>query len=82
MLLGYFNSVNYAYKTRQSLAKWTQKGGITEYIIGFSECCTQCSDVGGTEVLFSFLDGLSPQLHAFICMQKPNNLQSALQIGE
>ena len=36
VLLGYFKPADYAYKTRQSLAKWTQKGGITEYIVGFS----------------------------------------------
>ena len=37
VLLGYFKPVDYAYTTRQSLAKWTQKGGIAEYIVGFSE---------------------------------------------
>ena len=36
-ILGYFKPANYAYKTRQALAKWTQKGGITDYIVGFSE---------------------------------------------
>ena len=41
-LLGYFKPADYAYKTRQALSKWTQKGGITEYIVGFSECFTQC----------------------------------------
>ena len=46
-LLGYFKPVDYAYKTRQPLAKWTQKGGITEYIVRFSEWYTQCSDVDG-----------------------------------
>ena len=59
-LLGYFKPANYAYKTRQALSKWTQKGGITEYIVGFSESFTQCSDVDGAEALFRFLDSLSP----------------------
>ena len=59
-LLGYFKPADHAYKTRQALSKWTQKGGITEYIVGFSECFTQCSDVDGAEALFQFLDGLSP----------------------
>ena len=60
VLLGYFKPVDYAYKIHQSLAKWTQKGGINEYIVGFSKHYTQCSDVQGAEVLFHFLDGLSP----------------------
>ena len=59
-LLGYFKPADYAYKTRQALDKWTQKSGITEYIVGFSECFTQRSDVDGAEMLFWFLDGLSP----------------------
>ena len=67
-LLGYLKPADYAYKTRQSLAKWTQKGGINEYIVGFFEHYTQCSDVDGAEALFHFLDGLSPQLQAFVCM--------------
>ena len=81
-LLGYFKPADYAYKTRQALSKWTQKGGITEYIIGFSEHFTQCSDVDGTEALFRFLDGLLPQLQAFVHMQKPHNLQDAMQIAK
>ena len=81
-LLGYFKSANYAYKMRQALAKWTQKGGITEYIVGFSERFTQYSDVDGAEVLFPFLDGLSPQLQAFVHMQRPRDLQDAMQIAE
>ena len=77
-LLGYFKPADYAHKTRQSLAKWTQKEGITEYIIGFSERYTQCSDIDCAEALFHFLDGLSPQLQAFVPMQRPNDLQDAL----
>ena len=61
-LLGYCKPADYAYKTRQAVAKWTQKGGITEYIVGFYELFTQCSDIDGAEVLLRFLDGLSPQL--------------------
>ena len=51
-LLGYLKRADYAYKTRQALSKWTQKGGITEYIVRFSERFTQCFDVNGAEVLF------------------------------
>ena len=80
-LLGYFKPADYAYKTRQALLKWTQKGGITEYIVGFSEHFTQCSDVDGAEALFQFLDSLSPQLQAFVRMQKPNDLQDAMQMA-
>ena len=50
--------------------------------MGFSERFTQCSDVDGTEALFHFLDGLSPQLQALVRMQEPNDLQSAMQIAE
>ena len=81
-LLGYFKPADYAYKTRQALAKCTRKGGITEYIVGFSERLTQCSDVDGAEALFRFLDGLSPQLQAIVCMQRPCDLQDAMQIAE
>ena len=81
-LLGYFKPVDYAYKARQSLAKWTQKGGITEYIVGFSEHYTQCSDIDGTEALFHFFDSLSTQLQAFIRMQRPYDLQAVMQIAE
>ena len=81
-LLGYFKPADYNYKTRQSLAKWTQKGSITEYIVGFSEQYTQCSEIDGAEALFCFLDGLSPQLQAFVHMQRPNDLQAAMQIAE
>ena len=81
-LLGYFKPADYTFKTRQSLAKWTQKGGLTEHIVGFSEWYTQCSNVDEAEALFSFLDGLSRQLQAFVRMQKPNDLQSAMQIAE
>ena len=81
-LLGYFKPADYAYKTRQSLANWTQKGSTSEYIVGFSERYTQCSDIDGAEALFCFLDGLLPQLPAFVHMQRPNNLQAAMQIAE
>ena len=81
-LLGYFKPADYAYKSRHTGAKWTQKGGITEYIVGFSEHFTQCSEVDGAEVLFCFLDGLSPQLQAFVRMQRPCDLQDAMQTAE
>ena len=81
-LLGYFKPADYVYKTHQSLAKWTLKGRIAKHIVGFCEGYTQSSDIDGTEVLFHFFDGLSPQLQAFVHMQKPNNLQSAMQIAE
>ena len=51
-LLGYFKPADYAYKTRQALSKWTQKGGITEYIFRFYVRFTQCSDIDGAEALF------------------------------
>ena len=33
-------------------------------------------------MLFCFLDGLSPQLQAFVRMQRPHDLQNAMQIAE
>ena len=32
---GYFKPVDNAFKARQALAYWTQKGSVTEYIVGF-----------------------------------------------
>ena len=55
---------------------------MTEYIVGFFERFTQCSDIDGTEALFRFLDSLSPQLQAFVRMQRPRDLQDAMQIAE
>ena len=81
-LLDYFKPAYNAYKARQALAKWTQKGGINEYTVGFSERFTQCSDIDGAEELFHFLDGLSSQLQAFVCMQRPCDLQDTMQIAE
>ena len=61
-LLGYFKPADYAFKTRQALAKWQQRGNVTEYITGFAERFTQCVDVDDAEAMFRFLDGLSPQI--------------------
>ena len=52
MLLGYFKPADYAYKTHQSLAKWTYEGGIIEYIVGLSKLFNQCPDVDSMEALF------------------------------
>ena len=65
-LLGYFKPVDYAFKTRQALAKWTQRGSITDYIAGFSEWYTQCLDVNDAEALFHFLDGLQGDIQAWV----------------
>ena len=81
-LLRCFKPADYAHKTRQSLAKWTQKGGITEYNVGLSEWYAQCSDIDSAEELFCFLDSFLPWLQAFVRMQKNNDLQSAMQIAE
>ena len=81
-LLDYFKPADYAYKTRQALSKWTQKGGITESIVSFSERFPQFSDVDGAEALFHFFDGLSPELQTFVRMQRPHVLQDAMQIAK
>ena len=65
-LLDYFKPVDYAFKTRQALSKWTQRWSITDYIVGFSEWYTQCVDVNDAEALFHFLDGLQGDIKAWV----------------
>ena len=65
-LLDYFKPADYAFKTRQALAKWTQRGSITEYLVGFSEQYTQCVDDNEAEALFRFLDGLQGDIQAWV----------------
>ena len=67
-LLDYFKPVDYAFKTRQALSKWTQRGSITDYIVDFSELYTQCVDVNDAEALFHFLDGLQGDIQTSVCM--------------
>ena len=57
-LLGYFKPADYAYKTCQALAKCSQRGTVTEYIMSFSERYTLCSDVDSAEAMFRFIYGL------------------------
>ena len=57
-----FKSADYAFKTRLALAKWQQRGSVTDYIVGFSERYTACADVDANEALFRFLDGLQPSI--------------------
>ena len=52
VLLGYFKPADYAFKMRQALAKWTQRGIVTESIAGFSKRYTQCTDMNDAEALF------------------------------
>ena len=65
-LLDYFKPVDYAFKTRQALLKWTQRGSVTDYIIGFSERYTQCVDVNEAKAPFRFLDGLQGDIQAWV----------------
>ena len=65
-LLDYFQPADYAFKTHQALSKWTQRGSITDYIIGFSAWYTQCVDVNDTEALFHFLDDLQGDIQAWV----------------
>ena len=57
-MMRYFKPADYAFKTRLALAKWQQRGSVTDYIVGFSEIYTACADVDTNEALFRFLDGL------------------------
>ena len=77
-LLGYLKPADYAYKTRQALAKCSQRGTVTEYIMQFSEKYTQCSDVYSTEAMFQFINGLQLSVQAWICTLQPVDLQSAM----
>ena len=62
VLLGYFKPADYAYKMHQALAKCSQRGSVTEYIMPFSEKYTQCSDVDSAEAMFRFINGLQPSV--------------------
>ena len=61
-LLAYFKPADYAYKMCQALAKCSQRGLVTEYIMSFSEKYTQGSDVDSAEAMFRFIDGLQPSV--------------------
>ena len=61
-LLGYFKPADYANKMSQALAKYSQRGTVTEYIISFSERYTQCPDVDSAEAMFWFIDSLQPSV--------------------
>ena len=64
-LRDYFKPADYAFKTWQALAKWTQRGSVTDYIIGFSRY-TQCVDVNEAEALFRFLNELQGDIQAWV----------------
>ena len=63
----YFKPADHAFKTHQALSKWTQRGSVTDYIIGFSKRYTQCVDVNEAEALFRFLNGLQGDIQAWVC---------------
>ena len=62
VLLGYFKPADYAYKTHQALAKCSQRGSVTDYIMSSSEKYTQCSDADSAEAMFRFIDGVQPSV--------------------
>ena len=74
VLLDYFKAADYACKTRQALAKWTQRGSVTVYIVGCSERYAQCVDMNEAEALFHFLDGLQSDIQAWVYMSRPIDL--------
>ena len=65
-LLGYYKPADYVYKTRQALAKCSQQGSVTEYIMQFPEKYTQYSDVDSAEAMFWFIDSLQPLVQAWV----------------
>ena len=65
-LLDYFKPADYAFKMHQALSKWTQRGSVTDYIVGFSKRYTQCVNVNVAEALFCFLDSLQGNIQAWV----------------
>ena len=61
-MMQYFKPADYAFKTCLALAKWQQRGSVTDYIVGFSEHYAACANVDANEALFRFLDGLQPSV--------------------
>ena len=57
-MMQYFKPADYAFKTQFALAKWQQRGSVTDYIVAFLEMYTACADVDANEALFHFLDCL------------------------
>ena len=70
-MLAYFKPADYAFKSRQELSKWTQRGSVTEYIAGFSERFVRCTDVNDDEALFRFVDGLQASVQMWVRTRKP-----------
>ena len=58
----------------QALAKWTQKGSVTEYFVGFLDWYTQYTDMNEVKALFCFIDGLSANIQEWVHTQKPSDL--------
>ena len=53
-MMRYFKPADYAFKTQLALAKWQQRGSVTDYIVGFSKRYTDCADIDANEALFVF----------------------------
>ena len=81
-LLSYFKPADCAFKMHQSLAKWVSHGNVTDYIVGFCERFTQCSDIDDAEALFCFIDVLQGNNQAWEHTQKPTDLHSAIHMAE
>ena len=47
-----YKPADYAFKTMQALAKWTQQGLVADYIVGFAEKYMQCVNVNRAEAMF------------------------------
>ena len=81
-MLSYFRPPDYAFKTRQELAKWTQKSDVTGYVTGFLQRYTECVDVDEPEALYRFLEGLQPEIQHWVRRSKPTTLEEATQAAE
>ena len=57
-MMQYFKPADYMFKTQLALAKWQQRGSVTDYIVSFSERYTDCADVDANGALFRFLNSL------------------------
>ena len=81
-MLAYFRPPVYAFKARQQLSGWRQKGNITEYVTGFLQRLTECADVEEAEALYRFLEGLKPEVQRWVRNTKPTSLADATQAAE
>ena len=81
-MLAYFKSPDYAFKARQELSSWKQRGNVTDYVMGFLQRLNECTDVDENEVLYRFVEGLKPEVQRWVRNAKPSDLADATQTAK